>query len=262
MQSTSSCSRLTADIPAPSIVCRRAALGGAAVLVTLLLVGLVVDVVVDGSWLGAWDLDVTRWIAERRTGPIDAVANVGSSLTDTFTVLGVLVGAVAALVAAGRARHGLVLVLSVATEFTCFLVTSYAIARDRPDVEPLGQVPSTHSFPSGHVAVAVALYGALALVAASLTAGRGVPGVGRVAAVVVAVVVVFVAGSRLYEGVHHPIDLAGGALLGVCALGSAAWAAGLLARPVSTGTSSRQRGDHHEWSDAAPPVGAARGDDR
>jgi undecaprenyl-diphosphatase len=206
---------------------RRAVVGAVAVLGLMLALGLLVDLAVVGTPVGDADLDATRWIAERRTGVLDSLATVGSSLTDTFTVLGVLGGAVAMLVAAGHARHAAVLVVSVTTEFTGFLVTSYVIGRDRPDVEPLGSVPSTASFPSGHVAVAIALYGGLVLVATSLTRDAAV---GRVGAAFVACVTLYVAASRVYEGVHHPIDVAGGVVLGLAALASAGWSSGLLFR--------------------------------
>jgi undecaprenyl-diphosphatase len=214
------------DAPWP-VVLRRAALAALGVLALLLVTGLLVNLVVDATSIGQAELDATRWIAERRTGALDAVATVGSSLTDTFTVLGVLAGAVTMLVASGHGRHGLLLVVAVSTEFLVFLATSVIIGRERPDVEPLGEVPSTASFPSGHVAVAIALYGGLALVATSLTRDRTV---GRIGALTTAVLVVYVGSSRVYEGVHHPIDVAGGVVLGLAALTSAAWSSSLVPR--------------------------------
>jgi membrane-associated phospholipid phosphatase len=133
------------------------------------------------------------------------------------------------LAASGHGRHGLLLVVAVTTEFLVFLVTSALIGRERPDVEPLGEVPSTASFPSGHVAVAIALFGGLTLVATSLTRSRGIGGVG---AGITAVIVVHVGASRVYEGVHHPIDVVGGVVLGLAALTSAAWSSRLLPRLV------------------------------
>jgi undecaprenyl-diphosphatase len=176
---------------------------------------------VVGTPIGDADLSVTSWFADHRASAMDAVATVGSALADTFTVLGVLIGAVTMLAAAGRFRHGLFLVVAVATEFSVFLATSYLIGRGRPNVEPLGEVPSTGSYPSGHVAVAIALYGGLAIVAASIT---GRPGIGRIGGSITTALALFVGAARLYEGVHHPIDVLGGGLLGVTALLSAAWA--------------------------------------
>ena len=85
----------------------------------------------------------------------------------------------------------------------------------RPDVTPLGSVPSTSSFPSGHVAAGVVLYGGLVVIAASITGSKAVA---RGAAILAAVVVAYVASARVYEGVHHPTDVIGGAVLGMGAL--------------------------------------------
>jgi undecaprenyl-diphosphatase len=225
---TSARNALRVDVPW-AVVLRRAAVAALGVLSLVLVTGLLVDLAVDATPIGRADLDATSWIAERRTGVLDAVATVGSSLTDTFTVLGVLAGAVTMLVASGHRRHGMLLVVAVTTEFLVFIATSVAIGRDRPDVEPLGEVPSTASFPSGHVAVAIALYGGLALVATSLSRDRAV---GRIGAAVTAVLVVYVGASRVYEGVHHPTDVAGGVVLGLAALTSAAWSCSLVRSPA------------------------------
>lgn len=135
-------------------------------------------------------------------------------------MLGFLLGAATMLAATRRPCHAWFLVVAVSTEFAVFLAISMFIDRDRPDVEPLGDVPSTGSYLSGQVAVANVLYGGLC-VAASISRRSGI---GRVGAGMTVVVASFVAMSRLYEGVHHPIDVIGGGLLGVSALLSTTWA--------------------------------------
>lgn len=207
---------------------RRSCVGALAVLVVMLASGFLVLFAVDTP-IGDADLSVTSWLADHRTGAMDAVATIGSSLADTFTVVGVLIGAVTMLAAAGWLRHAVFLLVAVATEFAVFLATSYLIGRDRPDVNPLGEVPSTGSYPSGHVAITIVIYGGLTVVAAS-TSGR--PGVLRIGGWISGVLALFVGISRLYEGVHHPIDVLGGALLGVTALLAAARAFRLLPTPA------------------------------
>ena len=127
-------------------------------------------------------------------------------------------------------------------EFIGFLTVSTTIGRERPDVTPLGSVPSTSSFPSGHVAAGVVLYGGLVLIAASITGSNAVA---RRAAIPAAVVIACVASARVYEGVHHPSDVIGGAVLGMGALLVAAVSTGLVV-PTRRATGVR------------PPVGRRR----
>jgi undecaprenyl-diphosphatase len=81
------------------------------------------------------------------------------------------------------------------------------IGRDRPplvyaDPRPLVAVPQTGAFPSGHSASAFA--------AATVIAWSS-----RRLAVPAYVLAVLVAWSRVYVGVHWPLDVLGGAALGV-----------------------------------------------
>ena len=100
------------------------------------------------------------------------------------------------------------------------------ITRNRPPVQILdpGLVPN-HSFPSGHVATAMAVYGGTALLVSWL-APRTRPWVW-----LLLLIPVFVALARLYQGAHHPTDVLAGLLLGAVWV----WASArvLLPRPGS-----------------------------
>jgi undecaprenyl-diphosphatase len=78
-----------------------------------------------------------------------------------------------------------------------------AVGEHRPtEPDPLVTIPHSHSFPSGHSATAFA--GATVL---SYLSPRAAP--------VFFVLAAAIAYSRLYVGVHFPLDVVGGAALGV-----------------------------------------------
>ena len=70
---------------------------------------------------------------------------------------------------------------------------------------------ATSSFPSGHTAAAVALYGCIAILVLWIYGRRPAT---RVAVVVLCCVPVIVGLSRLYRGMHYPTDVLAGALVG------------------------------------------------
>jgi undecaprenyl-diphosphatase len=82
-----------------------------------------------------------------------------------------------------------------------------AIPRHRPRVHALVSIPHDHSFPSGHAATSFAC---ATVLAAAWPRARG-------ALYALAVLIAF---SRLYNGVHFPLDVFGGTVLGV-AVGAA-----------------------------------------
>jgi undecaprenyl-diphosphatase len=74
-----------------------------------------------------------------------------------------------------------------------------------PDLEAIGAIPETRSFPSGHTAHAVA--GALVLTA--LYPSAAAAWLTWLAAAVVGL-------ARVYLGVHYPLDAFAGAIVGLC----------------------------------------------
>ena len=211
------------DQPKASVVAQRALIGLMVLIgVLAILGGLGTFLVFDGA-IGSAEADAVGWIAEHRLDVLDSAATIGSSFSDTWTVIGVIVGAGSMLWAAGHPRHALTIALAVLLEFATFLAVGALVDRPRPDVEALGSVPSTPSFPSGHVAAAFVLYGSLVLIARSVSSRP----ISRMLWLVPIMIAVVVAASRVYEGVHHPTDVAAGLLLGVGALIAAAHATGV-----------------------------------
>ena len=214
--------------PAPPSIAGRARLAAvrlisAAVLVWALLAGLgyLLTRQVEHTAFARWDLSVDRWFAGKRTRSWNTVTQVGSHLAETVTVITVGVILFFALrVILGRWRESVFVAITLIGEVTIFGCTTLVISRGRPDVAHLDPAPPTSSFPSGHTAAAVTLYGAIAIVI--WVASRQVWL--RALAVVLAVVVPIAVGfSRLYRGMHFPTDVLGGVLLGVLWLSATAF---------------------------------------
>ena len=193
------------DAPLPHGRQAVAGLVVAGVLVWGALIGLGALLTAGLGGIGAIEAAAMRWVVGTRTGPLTDVAGVVGRLGDTGAVVAALVvGASLALAATRRWAPPVFLLLAVAGEKAMFLATVAVVDRARPPVEQLGPpAPATSSFPSGHVAAALATYGAVALLV--LAWGRG-PWRHAVAALA-ALVVLAVAWSRVYLGVHHPGDV-------------------------------------------------------
>lgn len=150
-----------------------------------------------------WDDGVVRWFADHRTGELDSVAAAATFLGDIR--VGIVLAAVVGLglsVWRRSVRPVLLLTVAVAGELGLYLAGTHLVPRDRPPVRILdrGLTPD-HSFPSGHVATAVVVYGGTALLLAAAD-----PRLRRWTWVLL-VLPVAVAVARLYQGAHHPTDV-------------------------------------------------------
>ena len=203
----------------PALVFFLAMLAGFLLLAaaSILLAWLVVHVLVSNGGLGleGTDESFNDTLAENRTGTLTTFAEIGSQVGGAPVLL-ILVGIVALVCA--YFRHWLVAAFAVfvlAIESATYRVTSIAVPRDRPSVPRLEQLEPDASYPSGHTAASIAVYAGLVL----LLTTRFTSSLKKALAWTGAILLVtFVALSRMYEGMHHPLDVAGGMVIGIGAV--------------------------------------------
>jgi membrane-associated phospholipid phosphatase len=203
----------------PALVFFLALLAGFLVLAvaSILLAFLVVHILVPGSGLGleGTDESFNDTLAENRTGTLTTLAEIGSQVGGA-PVLPIIVGIVA-LVCAFK-RRWLIAAFAVfvlAVESATYRVTSIVVPRDRPSVPRLEDLEFDASYPSGHTAASIAVYSGLVLLLTTRFTSSLKKALAWTAAILLTT---FVAFSRLYEGMHHPLDVAGGVLVGIGAI--------------------------------------------
>jgi membrane-associated phospholipid phosphatase len=176
---------------------------------------LVTDVLLDAGSLKRADESFVKDLVRERSPSLTDASYVGSTMAGGV-VLPILVGLIAlACAIARRWRIAAFVVFALVVESATYRVTSMLAPRKRPEVDRLEQLPVDASYPSGHTAASIAVYAGLAL----LLTSRFPNGRLRVVAWTIAVLIpIFVALSRMYRGMHHPLDVAGGMLIGIAAL--------------------------------------------
>jgi membrane-associated phospholipid phosphatase len=185
---------------------------GVLVLGGMILLGLLITHVLLDGRVGHLDDSIERSLAAHRTTTWNALTKGGTFLADPLSVevaLGVLVVALA--IGTRRLAPPLFLAFAVGFESAIYFVVSTVVHRDRPHVPRFGPADPVASYPSGHAAASVCLYGGLAVLAWTCTRQRPLQVGLTVLAVVVPVVVGF---CRMYRGYHHLTDILAGLVLG------------------------------------------------
>ena len=190
---------------------------GFATIATLSIgLGFLVTHVLEHAWgIGAADERVDVWLAAHRTSSRTEASFVGSTMAGGL-VLPVLVGTIAlACVVLRKWQLAAFVVFALAVEAGTYRATTLLVHSHRPRVVRLEHLPVNASYPSGHTAASLAVYGGLIL----LLTSRFTNGLFRgLAWATAAAIVVFVAASRMYRGMHHPLDVGGGIVVGITAL--------------------------------------------
>jgi undecaprenyl-diphosphatase len=178
----------------------RRVLGGLGLGVLLLVLGLLVKT----GPLTAVGVGADTAVSGLRNGLFTAGAKLVTLLAtpELWAVLGLVIPVV--LVVARRRGQALrvfgVLIGTTAVTY----VAKFLVQEHRPPHRLWLETPSSESFPSGHTAAACAV-AVMLIILARPTAKRRMTIVGGV-------VVGLVAASRVYLGVHYPMDTLGGAL--------------------------------------------------
>lgn len=185
---------------------------------TLVLLGLgllLVHVLLHGA-IGAWDGHTSAWLARHRTPWVNDVTADLTKLANTSGILVVALAVVAGLLIRRHVREACLFVVGLSVELATFLTVNSLIDRPRPHVPKLDSVPTTTSYPSGHIAATLTLYVLIAVCVGRLLRSSRWP---RVVAWVFAIALPALVGfARVYRGMHHVTDVVAGALVGIGAV--------------------------------------------
>jgi len=162
--------------------------------------------------LNDWDIAIMRWMNGHSTPGLDGLARQVTQL-GSWIVMAVMALLVSAFLWIHGERRALALLwIGLAGVYLLDHSLKDFFGRARPDVfEPLTPRPSSYSFPSGHTLNATVGYTLFAFLVARLESSRAL----RAATFTIAgILIVLVALSRVYLGVHHPSDVLAGMLVG------------------------------------------------
>ena len=165
--------------------------------------------------VGHADEHVNVWLARHRTPTRNDVSSWLSGIGDVYAIPALV--AITAIVAAIRRNWSVVgfILAAIGVEAATYRATTLVIHRQRPAVPRLDDLPADASYFSGHVAASVAVYCGIALIVTRAVHDRWL----KVACWTIAIAIPLLVGfARMYRGMHHPTDVAAGALVGVGAL--------------------------------------------
>ncbi|MBY0231756.1 MAG: phosphatase PAP2 family protein [Gemmataceae bacterium] len=180
----------------------------------------------------AYDLGILYGIGGLQHPWLDPVMIGITRLGDVWTMVGVVVAAMAVLRGSGRRREAWAMLFAGVAVALLDGGAKFWVGRARPDVATLlVEMPKWPSFPSGHAMGGLALYGLLGWIAGRRSSPRGL----RVSFGLGLALGVLIGFSRVYVGTHYPLDVLAGWIGGAAILLFAMKAAGPLARDGEDG---------------------------
>ena len=190
-----------------------------------------------GGQVVSFDDDVSRWVADSVPAVVEWIARLLTWLGGAVGAIVVTGLAAAALWRASRRGDAAFVVIAVVGITVLVAVLKAIYERARPDVGSAISLPHSYSFPSGHAATAVVLFGAIGLSLAERARSRARAAAWLVAAGLVALAI---GASRFLLNVHFVSDVAAGFAVGLAWLCCCA-----IVRDVLTG--------QVDWNDAPDP---------
>jgi membrane-associated phospholipid phosphatase len=207
--------RLGTDRPVLTFLA--AALSGYLLLVGgMVALGLVLTkLVLQLGGVSEWDEGVNDSLARHRTPNLEHLSWVGSTFAGGLVIPCVIAFFLAVFLALHHWRLAAFVLFAVAIESGGYRAVSLIVPRERPTVPRLESLPVDESYPSGHTAASIALFGGLLLLLVSRVRNTTLT---VLAWVLIIAIPLFVGWARMYRGMHHVTDTAAGVLLGIGAL--------------------------------------------
>jgi undecaprenyl-diphosphatase len=212
---------------------RRLVIEGVLACIGLVAFVLLAEAFVRGGQVVSVDDNVSRWVAGGISPAVEWAARLATWLGGAVGTAIVTGMAVVVLWRAGRRNDALFVGVSVVAITIAVAVLKAVYERARPDAGSAIRLPHSYSFPSGHAATAVVLYGALGLLLAERSRSRLRATGWLVAAGALALAIGW---SRVLLNVHYVSDVLAGFALGLAFLCCAALVRDLAAaraRPLA-----------------------------
>lgn len=156
------------------------------------------------------DLAVQQWFLNIRTQFLNGAVSILTHTTDTITIV-ILCALLILSPVPGRLKYGVPVTLSALADMAVYKTMKHIFLRQRPDVMYHIVEQGGYSFPSGHSATSVAVYGLLFYLIRKHCKN---PAAKNILSGVCLFLAVMVGPSRLYVGVHWFTDVLAGWCIG------------------------------------------------